>query len=113
MGYYTRYEVEIISGELPKFEQEMIARGFTTLEKLISFEVTGDQKSQLFGGENKWYDHERDMEKVSRRFPDAIFRIEGNGEEQGDVWKAYFKNGKSVKIHPETTWPAFKESMLE
>lgn len=115
MGYLTRYEIEIESGELAAFEAEMISRNFMTLEKLVSREILGDgDKYNLFdGGETKWYDHHEDMIEFSKKHPNAVFLLSGEGEEQGDIWKAYYKNGKGVKLVPELKWPEYNESMLE
>lgn len=114
MGYYTRYEIEIESGELNSFEAEMISRNFISLEKLVSREIFGDDKYNPFdGGEIKWYDNHEDMIEFSKKHPNAVFLLSGEGEEQGDIWKAYYKNGKGVKLVPELKWPVYNESMLE
>lgn len=42
----------------------------------------------------KWYDHEDDMKRLSKLFPDVVFTLKGTGEEAGDVWVKYFKDGK-------------------
>lgn len=42
-----------------------------------------------------WYDHDKHMKEVSKMFPDEVIVLEGSGEDQGDMWKAYYKNGKS------------------
>ena len=33
----------------------------------------------------KWYGHEDDMRKLSKRFPDYLFVLEGEGEEAGKM----------------------------
>ena len=33
------------------------------------------------------------MKEFSKKFPDALFILEGDGEGSDDLWKAYFKNG--------------------
>ena len=54
----------------------------------------------------KWYNHLKYMDAVSKEFPDVTLFLEG--EEQGDVWKAIFKNGKSKVVKPEVVWPELK-----
>jgi len=45
-------------------------------------------------GEGKWYNFDEDMMKLSKAFPDVVFRLEGDGEESDDVWVTYYKDGK-------------------
>ena len=43
----------------------------------------------------KWYyDWKREMKDLSRAFPDLVFKVHGCGEENGDVWDAYFCAGE-------------------
>lgn len=41
---------------------------------------------------------------ISLKFPDTYFLLYGVGEEQGDVWKAYFYNGKVQIIKATLTF---------
>lgn len=61
----------------------------------------------------KWYDCRKNMLAVSLLFPEEILIISGEGEEQGDTWQAYFKNGKYIELRPEIVFPEFDESMLK
>lgn len=45
----------------------------------------------------KWYEHETDMRKMSEDIKHVLFTLHGEGEESGDIWTAYFLNGKMQK----------------
>lgn len=47
----------------------------------------------------KWYDHERDMLEISRKYPDVLLILHGTGEEHDDIWIKYFMNG-DVQVAP-------------
>lgn len=99
MGYYTRYELTVISGN----------DGITDYEKEIKDTTVYDC---LFGESIKWYDHEIDMKKYSLGRPNVLFLLEGKGEENGDIWKAYFQNGKMFKTKAKLTFEDFSISKL-
>jgi hypothetical protein len=40
----------------------------------------------------KWDKHEEDMKKLSEKYPDIEFKLEGNNE-HGNCWYKYFLNG--------------------
>lgn len=61
----------------------------------------------------KWYDYDKDMAKLSRLFPDYLFMLEGDGEESGDVWKAYFLNGKMQHVKAQLLFADFDPEKLE
>lgn len=41
-----------------------------------------------------WYEHDDDMIAISKLFPDMTFQLSGDGENNGDIWNAYYKNGE-------------------
>jgi hypothetical protein len=53
----------------------------------------------------KWYDHDIDMTKLSEKYPTVKFVLDGEGEEQGDVWKKIFLGGKMKYLLAELVWP--------
>ena len=102
MGYYTRYELEVIEGNDYK----------TDYAEGISNESGYD--CNLFGGEEfKWYDHERDMISYSVKHPNTVFKLTGYGEDSEDMWVAFFKNGKMHKSQAVITFEDYDESNLE
>jgi hypothetical protein len=42
----------------------------------------------------KWYNHTDEMLAMSKAFPDVLFTLSGEGEENGDLWKKYYLNGQ-------------------
>ncbi len=49
------------------------------------------------GDYEKWYDFDTDMRELSTRMPEVLFIMRVDGEEEGDLWKHYYQNGKSCK----------------
>jgi len=45
----------------------------------------------------KWYDWSKDMASLSLKYPNLLFSLEGEGEDSGDIWKAWARNGKVVE----------------
>lgn len=99
MGYYTDFE-------FGANRQEIVDK----IHEVSGYGEPGE--SGEYGGA-KWYDWADHLKEVSLLFPDDLIEISGEGEESGDIWRAYFKNGKSVQIHAELTHPNFDESMLK
>jgi hypothetical protein len=104
MGYYTRHELHVFETEEPveKFEHEIseIAYGKNT-------------EYSLFDEETKWYDHDEHMKKISEKYPEVLFELTGYGEEQLDIWRTYYKNGKSQPVDVTITFGAFNEAELK
>ena len=98
MGYYTNYTLSAqnANGKESEIEERI---------KDISG-YTGLSFDSIYNC--KWYNRFKDMEAVSKEFPDVTLSLEGDGEEQGDVWKAIFKDGKSKVVKPEVVWPELK-----
>lgn len=99
MGYYTRYEIAMTPDLLE-----------------IRAEIEEDDDLSYAIGESseecKWYDHESDMRDFSRKYPEVLFELTGEGEETGDMWRKYFKNGKMQSCPAKITYDPFDESKL-
>ena len=103
MGYYTNYRLHLLSLET-KAETFYGAEAELYLIKndLIKY-------MERDTGEQKWYDHEKNMLAHSEALPDFILKLSGEGEENEDIWEKYFYRGKVetckaiVKI-PKPNW---------
>lgn len=96
MGYYTQFN---------------ISNNPSTVQQAI------EDKSQysFYSGhmEGKWYSYKADCIEVSKQFPNLVIEVTGDGEEQGDQWKHYFKDGKSFLAEAVVTFEEFDESKLK
>lgn len=97
MGYYTYYDISENSEEVQQAIEE---------KSQYSFHCGRT-------GAVKWYAWKDDCLAVSRIFPEELIYLEGDGEEQGDQWKAYFKNGKAQVSKAVITFEPFDESKLK
>lgn len=95
MGYYTHYDISDNSEEI----QEAI--------NLKSGYERVDEDSI------KWYDCEKDMREVSVDFPNIVLTVSGEGEESGDIWRGYFKNGKGFISKAKLVFAGFDEAKLK
>lgn len=99
MGYYTRFELEVISGG--DYE--------TDYEEVVREQVDYNP----FDDETKWYSFEKDMREVSKKHPNVLLKLSGEGEENGDLWEAYFLNGKMQMCKAKIEYDDFNESLLQ
>jgi hypothetical protein len=121
MGYYTyvngnfKIEPPIRGKELHDFnEEEDIPYGLVT-------EVYEERKDVEDGVlitrvmESVWtlddsfkaYSFDDDLQKLVDRFPGHkwIGCVEGSGEENGDMWRLYIREGKVIKHTVKNMWP--------
>lgn len=122
MGYMTRYDLEVegatykeeVTGEdadgntVTVFVTKQI--NLETLKREISNEVGYDY---AFSDECKWYDHDDDMKKFSKKYPEILFILSGEGEESGDLWRKYYKNGKVQVAEAVISYEPFDEGKLK
>lgn len=121
MGYNTRYDLEVegstyreaVTGEdADGNETTIFVTKKISIEKLKK-EIANDVGyTYLFGEECKWYGHADDMRKFSKKYPDILFILSGEGEESGDLWRKYFKNGKMQIAEVVITYEPFDEGKL-
>jgi len=100
MGYYTTHELEIIRGD-----------DYETEHKKEISALSG--YNDCFSGEGiKWYDHEKHMRAYSKKHPETLFKLIGDGEENGDLWHEYYLNGQMQRCKAVLTFPSFDSRLL-
>jgi len=136
MGYYTNYkisvkgklenkqrvaelekakkEAEALTGKLKELALAAVDKELNS-EKNIDIQkvVSGKIGYNPFGDQTKWYEHENDMKAISKEYPDVILKLEGEGEESGDIWVKYFVNGKMQTAAAKITFDDFDEKKLK
>jgi hypothetical protein len=90
MGYYTAYELTVDKrgDEINEYTIDEPVDAFTN----YALDYAGDNRWYP-SDRVKWYDHDADMITLSAHFPDVLFTLDGEGEETGDIWRKWYKNG--------------------
>ena len=111
MGYQTHYTLNV------SYEGSDKENSYEEIQKVKDANIDdwyGTIGELIEGGlEAKWYDHEEDMRRISKQFPKILFVLEGHGEEDGDIWKAYFLEGKCQRCKAELRFPPFDATKLK
>lgn len=104
MGYYTRYELQVIEGN-PELIEELLNVCPEAKWALLNDGSTKDS--------TKWYDSLKDLKNFSLSHPEALFKLYGEGEESGDIWQAYFKAGKMQMCKAKIIFDEYDPEKLE
>lgn len=122
MGYYTSFE---LSTKNNKYKVSDIIyymkKESHKTDKYYPFKNSFDEylfEDDVFdikmysNGEYEWYEHHEEMFELSKQFPETVFCLYGNGEENGDTWYTYYKNGKKQYCPAKITYDEYDESKL-
>lgn len=86
----------------------VVAQHIESHKEKFAVEPDGSQADR-----QKWYEHEADLREMSAAIPNVLFTLHGEGEEAGDIWDAYFLNGKGQKEKAVLTIGSFDERKLK
>lgn len=87
MGYMTSYSLTVLDAH-----NSVLEAISDEVDRMDVFEE-GNAQDGWFSW-TTWYDWEEDMVLLSRRFPDVLFRLHGDGDDSEDLWDAYFLGGR-------------------
>ena len=106
MSYRTDHDLTIDTAE-PTLQE--VAGRMAQMEELAkTYEAILDSRCPA-----SWYDHEEQMRRVSREWPDTLLTLRGTGEDPGDQWVKYFRNGRMQESRAEHWEPqAFDPALL-
>ena len=104
MGYYTRHELEIVKGD------NSLIDAFRDVSEDAQYAIDSNGGSEE---SCKWYDHQDELKKFSLLHPDALFKLSGEGEDSGDIWREYYRNGKMQLCRAQIVFAGFDSSLLE
>jgi hypothetical protein len=107
MGYYTAYSLSL--GDVTEEQQKQITNHLREKD-VVGWVLNNDL---CCSNPATWYDAEKDLREISKEFPDVLFELHGEGEETGDIWDRYFKNGKMQYCPAEIVIPPFDETKLK
>ncbi|MEK5036244.1 hypothetical protein MKY96_32865 [Paenibacillus sp. FSL R7-0302] len=100
MGYSTNFEWSIV--------HNVPVEIYRTIEDYIEESDFG----YAFHDSYNWYDHEANMKDLSKAFPDVVFELHGEGEDNEDMWYKYFKNGKMQVCEAVISFDSYDERKL-
>lgn len=108
MGYYTRFTLNLSAPDGFNIDD------LVEVMKLPQYNIIDwvfDENLETYD-EAKWYNHEDDMKEISKLFPDVLFELHGEGEENDDMWIQYFKDGKTQLCMAQIVFEPYDESKL-
>ena len=105
MGYYTSYTLSVIEGG----DEEQLISEFRKESAGARYAVDeyGDSNDSC-----KWYESNTDLINFSKKHPNAIFCLEGDGEDSDDNWKLYVKDGHTQECRAKMVFPEFDKGKL-
>ena len=104
MPYNTTYALTVKQGDpflLPEFISSNEEASYCLDENGVSKQA------------GRWYEHEIDLQNFTHEHPGTLFELTGEGEDAGDLWKKYFKDGKIQKCKTTISFEEYDEAKLK
>ena len=109
MGYETAFSLDI-ADEGDKDFNEMISE-FRNVSKKIADAI--DEDGYCNNDTSDWSDYDDRLKEFSKKYPDAVFILNGDGEEEDDEWFTYYKNGKLQHCPKRIEYDEYDENKLQ
>lgn len=103
--YYTNYTRYTLSATNAEGKEEDIESSF---EKITGFRLYLDLKESY-----KWPRCEKDMKKLSLRYPEIIFKLQSETEYSSELRVKYFLNGKQQTCNAVVTYENYNKNKFE
>lgn len=102
MGYYTNFDLQYDSAQSDPVELQRLISDIRAGKTFTDYEISlnSDEWDTM-----KWYGHDEDMKALSLEYPNVMFVLTGAGEESGDFWRSFYKNGVWQTVTGEVTYP--------
>lgn len=113
MGYYTAYELYIEDNPCSGYKINDLEKTLVEDEIDLMQVFEWGNADDGYSGYCKWYNFKDDMELLSARFPQILFHLRGHGEDQEDMWEAWYLNGGSQYCPATITYPPFDPLKLK
>ena len=96
MGYYTLHKIRIINQYNTKKNLDILLEKISEIAN-YDFIIVGNviiDTNYNDGYGSKWYDFRRDMFKISEELPELEIKVNGKGEDEGDIREYIYKDGE-------------------
>ncbi|QGH76408.1 hypothetical protein SEA_DAUBENSKI_104 [Streptomyces phage Daubenski] len=110
MGYYTDFTLRA-EGRGAVYDKMMRDRSKITFSYSNYDFTLGDWLDRDYSENLKWYEWEKDMKQLSKEWPNVLFILDGDGEETGDLWRAWFRNGAMYKLEAKIVFETIKPDL--
>lgn len=109
MGYYTEFKLKWYRSK-NFIGVPCECKILEDLKEISEYSWMKYEEERIYSEEAiRWYDWEKDMKKLSKKYPKILFELLAEGEESGDMWKARFKDGLMEKVEVIISFPEFKK----
>ena len=113
MGYRSYFDLIIYDDQMNDIEESLkhdVIKQFMEFSEDAKYVLDEEGHSQ---DSSKWYSEEQDMIEFSKKHPSLIFQLNREGEQNDDMCKSYYLNGKFQHCVAEVVYPEFDRSRLE